>query len=217
MFGAPLSCSKHRKKAYIENFDRGGSWGPQSFYAEFQSLVWMICLFSTKIIWAAANICYQKSWQSRFSGVHLVFKVFQNTWHSRQENPSAHWHATLSCPLMASNMQIRMSFRSRSDLGLDADHALDSLSHLVLQACISFCSVSDRSGAPLFLPCSHRNTLAHMDQSGWNIWKNAPQPAPAQIIHVPAPLTKNLLLKPGCSDNRLFQMNSAEFAQLPRR
>ena len=37
-------------------------------------------------------------------------------------------------------MQIRISFRSRSDLALDAERALDFLSYLVLQACISFCS-----------------------------------------------------------------------------
>ena len=59
-------------------------------------------------------------------------------------------------------MQIRISFRSHSDLVLDADHALDFLSYLVLQACISFCSVSDKSGASLFLPCSHKNAVAHM-------------------------------------------------------
>ena len=59
-------------------------------------------------------------------------------------------------------MQIRISFQSRSDLVLDADHALDSLSYLVLQACISFCSVPDKSGASLFFPCSHKNAVAHM-------------------------------------------------------
>ena len=53
-------------------------------------------------------------------------------------------------------MQIHISFRSRSDLVLDADHAFDFLSYLVLQACISLCSVSDTSGASLFLPCSHK-------------------------------------------------------------
>ena len=37
-------------------------------------------------------------------------------------------------------MQIRISFRSRSDLILDADHALDFFlkSDLAFQACISF-------------------------------------------------------------------------------
>ena len=59
-------------------------------------------------------------------------------------------------------MQICISFRSRSDLVLDADHSLDFLSNLVLQACISFCSVSNKSGASLFLPCSHKRTAAHM-------------------------------------------------------
>ena len=45
---------------------------------------------------------------------------------------------------------VPISFRSRSDLVLDADHALDFVSYLVLQACISFCSVSDQTGAALF-------------------------------------------------------------------
>ena len=44
-------------------------------------------------------------------------------------------------------MQIRISFRSRSDLVLDADHALDFLSDLAFQECISFYSVLDKSGA----------------------------------------------------------------------
>ena len=50
-------------------------------------------------------------------------------------------------------MQIRISFRSRSDLVLDADQALDLLSDLASQACISFCSVS---------PCLHESALAHI-------------------------------------------------------
>ena len=68
--------------------------------------------------------------------------VYQDFWPSKMENPSVYWHATLSCPLMASNyMQIC------SDLILDADHALDSLSDLAFQAYISFYSVLDKSGA----------------------------------------------------------------------
>ena len=59
-------------------------------------------------------------------------------------------------------MQICISFRSRFDLVLDADNALDILSYLVLQACISFCSLSDESGASMFLPCSHKNAVAQM-------------------------------------------------------
>ena len=59
-------------------------------------------------------------------------------------------------------MQTCISFRSRSDLVLDAGYSLDFLSYLVLQACISFCSVSDRSGALLFLPCSHKSAVAHI-------------------------------------------------------
>ena len=36
-----------------------------------------------------------------------------------------------------------------------------AISYLVLQACISFCSISE-SGAFLFFPCSHKNIVAHM-------------------------------------------------------
>ena len=43
-------------------------------------------------------------------------------------------------------MQLRISFRSRSDLVLDADHALDFQSDLASQACISFYSVLDKLG-----------------------------------------------------------------------
>ena len=35
--------------------------------------------------------------------------------------------------------------------------------YLVLQACISFCSVSDRSGASMFLNCLHKNVVAHVN------------------------------------------------------
>ena len=59
-------------------------------------------------------------------------------------------------------MQIRISFRSRSDLVLDADHAVDFLSDLAFQACISFYSVFDKSGAWMFLPCSIKNAVAHV-------------------------------------------------------
>ena len=46
---------------------------------------------------------YWNSCRSRFSGVYLVFEVFQDTWHSNKENPGVYWNATLSCPVMASN------------------------------------------------------------------------------------------------------------------
>ena len=62
---------------------------------------------------------------SRFSGTYLVFQIFQDTWRSNKENPSVHWGANLSSPLLDSNYAIRISFRSRSDLVLDADHSLD--------------------------------------------------------------------------------------------
>ena len=82
--------------------------------------------------------------------MYLVFEVFQDTWRSNKENPSVYWGATLSCPLLASNLY---KFVSCSDLVLisflAADHALD-FSYLALQACISFCRVSDKSGTLLF-------------------------------------------------------------------
>ena len=60
--------------------------------------------------------CYQNSYQSCFLGVYLVFEVFQDTWHSNKDNSSVYWHATPSCPLMASNYAnwylVRISFRS---------------------------------------------------------------------------------------------------------
>ena len=60
-------------------------------------------------------------------------------------------------PVMSLSGLKLCKFVSRSDLVLiflDADHFLDFLSYLVLQACISFFSVSDKSGALLFLHCS---------------------------------------------------------------
>ena len=65
--------------------------------------------------------------------------------------------------IMQNSYLVPISFRSRSDLVLDADHALDFSSNLVFQACISFCSVSDKSGASLFLPCLHTNAVAHIN------------------------------------------------------
>ena len=124
--------------------------------------------------WAGAEIYHQYSCWSCLSGVYLVFEVFQETWHSNKENPSVCWHATLSYPLLASNYAhlylVPISFCSRSDLVLDADHSLNFLGTqesvrncwLALQTCISFCSVSDKSGALLFLPCSHKNAVAQM-------------------------------------------------------
>ena len=58
-------------------------------------------------------------------------------------------------------MQIRISFRSRSDLVLDADHALDFLSYLVYIRVPRFV-VFQTSGASMFWPCLHKNVIAHM-------------------------------------------------------
>ena len=100
-----------------------------------------------------------------FSGVYLIFKVFQDIWYSKKEILGV-----LECyPVLALNGLKLCKFVSRSDLVLISswmpDHVLDFLSYLVLQLCISFCSVSDKSGASLFLPCSHQNAVAHMPPS----------------------------------------------------
>ena len=81
--------------------------------------------------------------------MYLVFEVFQDAWCSNKEKPSVFWHATLSCPLMASNYAnsylVPISFWSCSGCW----PCLGSLPYLVLQACISFCRVSDKVGASL--------------------------------------------------------------------
>ena len=68
------------------------------------------------------QIIYLNSCQSRFSGAYLVL-----------------------CLKLCN-----FSFRSRSDLVLDADHVLDFLSDLAFRACISFYSVLDKGGAECF-------------------------------------------------------------------
>ena len=77
---------------------------------------------------------YLNSCRSCFSGVHLIFEVFQDAGCSNKEEPSAFWNATMSCPFRASDYANSYLV---PDLVLDADHALDFLSYLVLQACIS--------------------------------------------------------------------------------
>ena len=58
------------------------------------------------ITWILANLV--------FSGVYLVFKVFQDAWRSNKENPN--WNATLSCPFIHGFKLCR--FVSGSDLVL---------------------------------------------------------------------------------------------------
>ena len=60
-----------------------------------------------------------------FSGVYLDFKVFQDIWYSNKEKILVYTGA-LPClvPSWPQNMQIRISFRSRSDLVVDADQFL---------------------------------------------------------------------------------------------
>ena len=63
-------------------------------------------------------------------------------------------------PLWPQIMQILISFRSRPDLV--SCHALDFLSDLAFQACISFYSVLDKSGACMFSTCSMKNAVARI-------------------------------------------------------
>ena len=59
-----------------------------------------------------------------FSGVYLVFEVFQDIWHSNKENPSV----ILACyPVLSLDGLKLCKSVSRSDLVLDADHSLDFL------------------------------------------------------------------------------------------
>ena len=94
--------------------------------------------------------------------MHSVLEVFYDTWHSNMESPSACWNATLSCPLVASYYAslslVRISFWMLTIpggvLGTQSKERL-VVSYLMLQACISFYSASDKSGAFVFLPCLH--------------------------------------------------------------
>ena len=63
-----------------------------------------------------------------------------------------------SCKFVSRSDLIPISFWSRSGCW----PFLWFLPYLVLQARISFCSVSDRSGALLLLPCSHKNAVAYL-------------------------------------------------------
>ena len=87
--------------------------------------------------------------------------MFQDTWRSNKENSSIYWGETLTRPLMASNYAtpylVPISFWMLT-------LPLYFLSYLVLQECIAFCSVSDKSGASMFLPCSRKNAVAHINK-----------------------------------------------------
>ena len=87
-------------------------------------------------------------------------------------------------------MQSCISFRSRSDLVLDADHLGLSRNPRSLRNAGNFLSrftgahlvyrVSDQSGALLFLPCSHKNAIAHMWRGFW-AWKTYQRRRPFKI------------------------------------
>ena len=47
-----------------------------------------------------------------------------------------------------------------------------AISYLVLQACVSFCITSDKCGACLFVPCSHKNDVVHVQRKKDQTFKN---------------------------------------------
>ena len=82
------------------------------------------------------NMNWYEQWQKFIAKIHanLVFQAWisflRRLWTPGTTIRKVLVHTektTLSCPLLALNMQISMSFRSRSDLVLDADHSLDFL------------------------------------------------------------------------------------------
>ena len=105
------------------------------------------------------------------------FEVFQDAWRSNKE--SLVYAGMLPC--LATSwpqiMQIRISFRSRSDLVLDADHALDfcypvafykRVSRLALQAKVAhlcFCLVRIKM---LLLTCFFRSAEVPPEEDGKN-------------------------------------------------
>ena len=101
--------------------------------------------------------------RSRFSGVCLVYEVFQGIWHSNKENPSASWNAALSCPLMPSKL---CKLVSRSDLVLELTIPWTFwlvVSYLVYKRASRF--IEFETQVAHFcncLPCSHQNAVAHV-------------------------------------------------------
>ena len=100
------------------------------------------------------------SCQSRFSGVYLVFEVFQDTWGSNKGSPSVYWHATLSCPLMASNC-------GNSYL-IPISFWMPTTPWIFYPMRASRFVVFQTSGALLFLPCSHKSmSMRHFQADTW--------------------------------------------------
>ena len=91
--------------------------------------------------------CLSDSCQSCFSGVHLVLSAFRDIRPSNKENPSVYWHATLSCPFLASkhatSYLVPISFWMLTMPWI-------FFSDLAFQACISFCSVLDKVAPECF-------------------------------------------------------------------
>ena len=70
----------------------------------------------------------------------------------------------LPCPVPSWShvLQICISFRSRSDLVLDADHALDFYPPSFYKRVSRFVVFQTNVAHLCFLHCSHRNVVAHM-------------------------------------------------------
>ena len=107
--------------------------------------------------WPAAEICYPNSCRSCFSGLHLFCEVFQDGDRSSKEILVGTGMLPCLVPSWPQIMQIRISFRSRSDL---CSGCWRCLGFFILSR---FSSVSDRSGASMFLPCLHKNAVAHIE------------------------------------------------------
>ena len=92
-----------------------------------------------------------------FFSVYLVFEVFQDAWRSNKENPCI----LECCPVLSFHGLKLCKFVSRSDLILISFWVLTIFipSRFAGVYLVLFCSVSDKSGASLFLPCSHRSAL----------------------------------------------------------
>ena len=91
--------------------------------------------------------------------------------------------------------------------------------YLVLQACISFCSVSDNRGAPLFLPCSHKNAVAHIIWAGQEPSLDGHSPP----LDVREPLTREIPVdkfgagKRGHDERGLFTGGISRISKFSRR
>ena len=143
-----------------------------------------VCKFVSRsdlvLIRKRAEYCFESTvsekrthWASLSSGANSVSSARSSVsllWHTNNRLRRTHWVCPpelgegrkthwVRCLKPYSPKPYSARFRLISFWMLISDHALDFLFYLVLQACISFCSVSDKSGASLFLPCLHKMPL----------------------------------------------------------